>query len=100
MIATLWSFRPRPGLEAEFEVAYGPDGRWADLFRRSADYLGTELMRPADAAGMYLTIDRWASAEARDRFLDAHRGRYEELDRECEALTESEVRIGSFEPLP
>lgn len=97
MYVLVWEFRPRRGREAEFEAAYGPDGEWVRLFRGGEGYLGTELHRDTADARRYLTIDRWASRRAYESFRAAHRDAYEAIDRRCEALTERETSIGSFE---
>jgi hypothetical protein len=96
----VWSFRPRPGCGRAFEEAYGPGGAWAALFGQAADCLGTELLRAADGSGRYLTVDRWRSRAAYEAFRAARRGEYEALDRACEALTDSEERVGEFDALP
>lgn len=95
----LWSFSPQPGLEREFEAAYGPKGAWADLFRQSPDFLGTELLRDPKAPERYLTLDRWASREAFETFYAGHGRDYEVLDKACELLTLREERLGAFETL-
>jgi heme-degrading monooxygenase HmoA len=92
----VWAFRPLPGREAEFERAYGPQGRWAALFREAPGYLGTDLLRAADGSGRYLTVDRWQSQSAFEEFAVSRRSAYEALDQACEALTESEERMGDF----
>jgi heme-degrading monooxygenase HmoA len=81
---------------ATFEAAYGPEGSWAQLFRKSPEYLGTELLRDAYVPGSYLTIDRWASEEAFRSFRKENDGAYEALDRECDALTSRETRVGAY----
>lgn len=93
----LWEFQVRPECVAAFETHYGPDGSWAQLFRRSPDYLGTELLGDLDRPGRYLTLDRWTSREALHRFKDEHRTGYAALDRQFEELTEREVFLGDFE---
>ena len=90
----LWRFVPRPGREAEFVAAYGPDGDWARLFRRDPAYLGTDLLR--DGARGFVTLDWWANAAAWDAFHARERADYEALDRRSEGLTDSEDEIGAF----
>lgn len=94
MIALVWRFEVRDAERAAFEAAYGPDGAWARLFARGAGYEGTRLLRADD--GAYLTIDTWRTRADFDAFLEDHRPAYEALDRETEALTRCETRIGDF----
>ena len=73
-----------------------PDGSWAQLFRTSPAYRGTELLRDAYVPGSYLTIDRWDSEDAFRAFRKDHDADYEKLDRACDALTARETRIGAY----
>ena len=95
----VWEFRVKAGREAEFERRYGPEGDWAQLFRRSPAYHGTELLHDTADARRYLTVDRWESAKAFEAFKQRTAEAYEKLDRECEALTESEHCLGRVEAL-
>jgi heme-degrading monooxygenase HmoA len=97
MFVVVWAFRPNPAREADFVREYGPDGAWVNLFRSDPRYLGSELFRPADGSGRYLTLDRWQSRAAFEAFRTARRDEYEALDRACEALTASEERVGEYE---
>jgi heme-degrading monooxygenase HmoA len=96
MFVVVWQFEIAEEKIVDFEAAYGPDGAWAQLFRSSPEYLGTELLRDAYASGVYLTIDRWASDEAFRSFRKDHDSEYEKLDRACDALTSRETRIGAY----
>ncbi|MHB8877614.1 MAG: antibiotic biosynthesis monooxygenase family protein [Myxococcaceae bacterium] len=92
----VWEFRVRSGCEAEFEAAYGPEGKWVQLFRLGHGYLGTELLRDATDPRRYLTIDRWVSTEAFARFREVHGADYAALDALCEGWTEAEASIGAW----
>ncbi|HEX8813698.1 MAG TPA: antibiotic biosynthesis monooxygenase [Terracidiphilus sp.] len=96
MFIVVWQFEIAEAQIVDFEAAYGPEGAWAELFRASADYHGTELLRDAYVPGTYLTIDRWASEEAFRSFRKEHDAAYEALDRKCDALTAKETRIGAY----
>jgi heme-degrading monooxygenase HmoA len=80
-----------------FERAYGPEGTWAQFFRRGEGYLGTELLRSDERC---LLLDRWTSREAYEAFLAAHREEYERRSAEAEALYLREERVGTFDGLP
>lgn len=96
MFVVVWQFEIAEEKAVAFEAAYGPEGAWAQLFRTSPDYMGTELLRDAYVPGAYLTIDRWASESAFRAFRKDHDADYEALDRSCDALTSSETRIGAY----
>jgi heme-degrading monooxygenase HmoA len=92
----IWRYRLHPGVERQFEDAYGPSGTWVRLFRSGVGYLGTELLRDAVTPGMYLTMDRWESVDAWTAFLATHRAEYDALDRACESLTAGEESLGDY----
>jgi heme-degrading monooxygenase HmoA len=96
MFVVVWQFEISEEKIAAFEASYGPGGAWAELFRTSPQYIGTELLRDAYIPGAYLTIDRWASEEDFRAFRREHDPEYEALDRACDALTSRETRIGAF----
>jgi heme-degrading monooxygenase HmoA len=96
MFVVVWQFEIAEEKIAAFEAAYGSEGTWAQLFRSSPDYRGTELLRDAYIPGSYLTIDRWASEEAFRAFRKDRDADYESLDRSCDSLTSRETRIGAY----
>ena len=96
---TVWEFVVRAGQDAEFERAYGPEGEWIQLFRRGQGYIETEMFRDVEIRGRYLTVDKWTSRENYELFRRQVQSDYLALDRRCEALTEREKHLGSFELL-
>ena len=97
MFVTLWEFEVKPGSEELFERTYGPDGHWAELFRRDARYLGTRLLRDVDAERVFVTMDRWESRAAYEEFRERFAKEYGELDRECTGMMASEKHLGEYE---
>jgi heme-degrading monooxygenase HmoA len=96
MFVVVWQFEIAEQKVAAFEAAYGPEGSWAQLFRTSPDYQGTELLCDAYVAGRYLTLDRWTSEDAFRAFRRDHDLAYETLDRACDVFTTREIRIGTY----
>ena len=92
----IWEFHVRRGMEAAFERHYGPEGTWAQLFRKGEGFVATELSRDLKKPGRYLTLDFWSSEKAHEIFREQHAARYKEIDAECEEMTESEAEIGRF----
>jgi heme-degrading monooxygenase HmoA len=99
LLYIFWEFHAKPEKVAEFERAYGSEGDWARLFRKSLGYKWTTLGRDLETPGRYLVTDVWEDAAAFQSFKANHKADYEELDRNCEQLTLKETRIGNFEPL-
>jgi quinol monooxygenase YgiN len=93
----VWEYRVRGGETAAFERAYGPDGSWAQLFRRAAGYVSTELWQDERDKLRFMTIDKWTSAAAYEDFQWHHQAAYEALDRTCAGFFEVERRIGVFQ---
>ena len=95
----IWKFTVAAGREPDFVRAYGPDGVWAELFRRAEGYLSTELVQDRDDTGVFVTIDSWTSQAAYTAFREAFAGEYAAIDRQCEALTVDEVCVVQGETL-
>ena len=96
MFVVVWQFEIAEDKIAGFEAAYGTRGSWAQLFGKSANYQGTELLRDTYVQGRYLTIDRWASEDDFRAFRKEHDQEYEALDRACDDLTAKETRVGAY----
>lgn len=97
MFIVIWQFRVSLETATAFEKAYGAEGDWARLFRKSPEYVKTELFRGTDSPHTYMTLDYWTSAEAFEKFQTEHRAEYLELDRGFEVLTLEETRIGAID---
>jgi heme-degrading monooxygenase HmoA len=95
----IWEFHVKPEARSQFERIYGPDGDWAQLFRRSPEYCGTTLLQDRDHPERYLTLDHWASRDALAQFKREHHADYAALDKKCESLTEKETFVGDFDNL-
>ena len=96
MFVIVWQFEIAEEKISAFEAAYGPDGPWAQLFHKSSDYKGTDLLRDTHESGKFLTIDRWTSEQAFRVFRKQHDAEYEALDRSCDTLVTRETRIGAY----
>jgi hypothetical protein len=55
MFLALWEFHVKPGCDERFESVYGPDGDWAQLFRRDPAYQRTLLLHDTFRDRTYLT---------------------------------------------
>ena len=96
MIATVWRFRVKADAVDPFERAYGPRGDWARLFAQTEGFIGTELLKQGAQADLYLTIDRWHSAEQFERAKARMAAEYAELDRRFGAYTLEESWLGLY----
>ena len=95
MLAIVFTYEARD--PEEFEQVYGPEGEWTEFFRAGEGYIGTELQRDLETPGRYLLIDRWASVEAYQAFIAAHRDEYVRRVDESAFYHRLELRIGTFE---
>jgi heme-degrading monooxygenase HmoA len=96
MYVIIWSFQTTRQRRRKFEAVYGPAGKWAELFRQSPDYIGTELLQSDDVPGLYLTIDRWKSEEAYLDFLEVKEAEYTKMDNLCEKMTVNQEFLGRY----
>lgn len=95
MLVRIWQFRVPSDKAEEFRAVYSATGAWARLFQRQTGFLGTELLQSVTHPDVFLTIDRWDSAEAWAAFLRAWGDEYAALDRRCEKLTIAEEEVGT-----
>jgi heme-degrading monooxygenase HmoA len=95
MLALVFSYDVRD--PEEFERVYGPEGEWAEFFRRGRGYVGTELMRDLEVPRRYLVVDRWETKESYRAFVDEHRDEYMRRVDETAFHYEQELRLGTFE---
>lgn len=95
----VWEFLVKPGSETRFEQVYGPRGDWVRLFRRGKGHLSTDLFRDTHSPRRYLTVDRWVSLAAYKAFRRQYAVEHDHLDAACQALTEKETPLGSFQPV-
>jgi heme-degrading monooxygenase HmoA len=93
----VWKFLPPDGREEAFAEAYSGSGRRAELFRRARGYRGTTLLRPPDAGGWWLTLDRWESLGDFEAFGHDFGEEYRALDAELEGVAGREEFVGAFE---
>lgn len=93
----IWEYQVKSEQLSEFESIYSPNGVWAELFRHSASYISTELLRDQTNPQRYLTIDYWKSNEDYEAFLSQWEKEYKILNAQCEGLTESESLIGKWD---
>jgi heme-degrading monooxygenase HmoA len=93
----IWKFRPPAGREDGFSAAYGANGVWAALFAKAEGYRGTELLRPLEPGGWWVTIDRWDSLADFDAFQRDFGDQYRALDSELEGAAGDEEFVGAFE---
>jgi len=95
--AYIWEFEVRPERAAEFELYYGPNGSWVQLFRTARGYLETVLLRDLVRPHRFVTIDRWESERAYQDFRAAREEEFAALDSRCEAFTTAERELGRFD---
>ena len=95
----IWEYRVEPAHVDEFVAAYGPEGDWAELFRKHAGYIGTELLRDRESPDRFVTINSWTDRESWAAFRGEAREAFDALDARCERFTRSERQLGEFTPV-
>jgi heme-degrading monooxygenase HmoA len=97
MFHILWRFETTEELAPAFTAAYGPDGAWVAFFRKAEGFVATELFQRRSSPPCFLTIDRWETRAAYERFRRDHGAAYAALDAECEGLTRQEAFLAAWE---
>ncbi|HLT72486.1 MAG TPA: antibiotic biosynthesis monooxygenase [Cyclobacteriaceae bacterium] len=93
----IWEFIVKDSEQTAFEKAYGPEGDWVRLFRKSQGYLGTELHQDQSNPLRYLTLDYWRSKEDRDAFRLQFAHEFQQLDARCEKFAVQEKFLGDYD---
>lgn len=94
MFRIVWEFDAMPERVSDFELVYGSSGKWVEFFRRSPDYVSTELFRSLDAPTRFITLDLWRTQAGYAAFRKAHAEEYAQLDEWCESMTAHERMLG------
>lgn len=94
MYRLVWEFEAKSGRVAEFEQVYSAQGRWALLFSRSDDYLGTDLYKHANNPRLFVAVDTWRSRTAYEGFRKSNAAEYAALDDWCRQLLDHERMLG------
>lgn len=95
MYRLVWQFDAQPERVAEFEEIYGAAGRWAEFFKLSPDYLGTELYKNIGDPHRFVAVDSWRSRVAYEAFRKSNASEYSTLDAWCRQLLTHERMLGS-----
>lgn len=99
VVKTIWEYKVNEDHLDAFLKAYRPEGDWAQLFKKCAGFLGTELHRDAGVKNRYVTIDFWQSIDTLESMKQIIGTEYQLLDKICEDYTLSENHIGIFEEI-
>jgi hypothetical protein len=97
MYIYVWEFTVKDVNRDAFERAYGKEGDWEKLFTGKDGYVKTEFL--INERGVYMTIDYWESKEKMRKFMEEFKMEYDEIDKRCDELTESEIMLGEFKSL-
>jgi len=99
MIAVVWQFDVRPGMEKEFEEFYGVDGEWTAMNRHSRSYLGTSFLRDQNRSTRYVLIEYWSEMLVYEEHKSYRRDQFESLEKRQQALVVSVEPLGLFTAL-
>jgi heme-degrading monooxygenase HmoA len=96
MFIIVWEFTVKSEAVNSFQRAYGPEGEWVQLFRRSSGYRGTRLLVDTEDPRRFITIDHWTSEAEYKAMQQSFQLEYAALDAAFAEWTESEREIGTF----
>ena len=97
MYVVIWEFKVRPECQSDFIDLCGHSGEWTQWFRKSPEYIGTDLLRSNEDVNLFLTVDKWNSKTAYDQFYNSDRDTFNRLDQKGETYTLEEKLIGAYE---
>lgn len=94
MYVIVWRYAVKREHVREFKMHYGPDGTWAQFFRRSPKFDRTDLLANDTD---FMTLDWWQSRADFVAFEKTNHDEYRRIDKGFERFTEREERIGEYE---
>jgi heme-degrading monooxygenase HmoA len=97
MYRIVWEYSVRAEAVEKFKRIYGAEGAWIELFKRSPDYVGTDLYSSVNDPNRYITVDRWRTRTGYEQFRKANATDYAALDDSCETLLAHERTLGVTE---
>jgi quinol monooxygenase YgiN len=98
-IQTVWAYEIKDEFIDQFKEAYGPNGKWATLFRHCSGYIKTVFLQDLDNPNRFITIDYWKSYSAYSSMKEIVEPEYEYLVKQCEPYTDAEEHLGIFETI-
>jgi quinol monooxygenase YgiN len=96
LIAVVWQFHVKPGVQEEFERIYGADGDWTALGRRSRSFLGSSFLRDQSHESHYLLIEYWSEMLVYEKHLASFVNDLKALEEQRNLLCESILPLGIF----
>lgn len=95
-VVIVWTYVVKAEYARQFEETYGDNGKWAQLFRHSDEYLNTVFCQDVNHPYRYSTFDYWTTAEAFKAFREKWQAEYFALDQFCAGWTLEENYVGTF----
>src|SRR5262245_41234113 len=99
MIAIMWQFDVKNGLEGEFEQSYGVDGEWTKMNRQTPSYLGSSLRRDHNRSSRYLIGEYWSEMIVDEQHPASRYRAIASLEGHRTALDESGEPLGVYTAL-
>jgi hypothetical protein len=99
MIAIMWQFEVKKGMETEFEQLYGVDGGWTAMNRHTRSYLGSSFLRDQNRSSRYIVIEYWSEMLVYEQHRAFRADAIASLERQSAALVETAEPLGVFTAL-
>lgn len=93
MYVIVWKYKVKPENCKKFEKAYGPEGSWANFFRKSEHYRGTCLFKSEKTSDAYLLLDFWSTKEACETFISQYNEKYQQLSHQLQDIYQEEAKV-------
>ena len=97
MYFIVWKYSVPESHQMIFENEYGNKGVWAKLFKKSSQYLRSDLIKINSDFTTYFLIDIWKSEKSYHEFLKKHNQEYSDISSKNETLYSSEIKLGEFD---
>jgi hypothetical protein len=99
MIAVLWQFDVKKGLESQFEEFLGANGEWTKASRHTRSYLGSSFLRDQNRSRRYLVIEYWSELVVLEKYRAFRSNAMAALERRRDGMADSVVPLGVYTAL-
>ena len=93
MFQVIWELKVKYKEREKFEQFYDAKGDWVRFFRKSPEYLGTDVLENGEGDGIFLVIDEWNSEEAFTEYVKTRKAEYDLLEEKGKSASRTKKRI-------
>ena len=93
MFQVIWELKVKFKEREKFEQFYDAKSDWVKFFKKSPEYLGTDILDSGEGDGIFLIIDEWQSETAFSEYIKTRKADYDLLEEKAKSASRRKKRI-------